>query len=76
MVANDTDNTSITNLLSRRVFIRACMWHELAVVFHSRQAAQSTLGWRAWTKSQEEAHRALGVVWEELGEGLKAMPIE
>jgi sorting nexin-8 len=76
VVANDADNTSIANLLSRRIFIKACMWHELAVVFHSRQAAQTTLGWRAWTKSQEEAHKALGSVWEDLGEQLKTMPIE
>ena len=52
------------------------MWHELAVVFHSKQAAQTTLGWQGWAKSQEEAHKALGNVWEELGESLKTMPIE
>jgi sorting nexin-8 len=52
------------------------MWHELAVVFHSRQAAQTTLGWRGWVKDQEEAQKVLGGVWEQLGEGLKAMPIE
>lgn len=75
-LANEADNTTITNSLTRRVFIRACMWHELAVVLHSRQAAQTTLGWRAWTKDQEEAHKAVGAVWEDLGEQLKSMPIE
>jgi sorting nexin-8 len=74
--SNESDNTTITNFLSRRIFIRACMWHELAVVFHSRQAAQVTLGWRSWTKDQEEAQKMTSAIWEELGERLKSMPIE
>jgi len=52
------------------------MWHELAVVFHSRQAAQTTLGWRSWVKDQEEGQKVVSVVWEELGEQLKSMPVE
>jgi sorting nexin-8 len=73
---NESDNTTITNSLSRRIFVRACMWHELGVVFHSRQAAQTTLGWRGWVKDNEEGQKVVSAVWEELGERLKSMPIE
>jgi sorting nexin-8 len=52
------------------------MWHELAVVFHSRQAAQTTIGWRGWTKDMEESQKVVCAVWEELGERLKSMPVE
>lgn len=52
------------------------MWHELGVVFHSRQAAQITLGWRGWVKDVEEGQKVVGAVWEELGERLKSMPVE
>jgi len=70
------DNSTISSLLSRRVFIKACMWHELAVVFHSRQAAQTTLGWRAWAAEEVESSRAFIQIWEGLGERLNGMPVE
>jgi sorting nexin-8 len=74
--ANEQDNSAITSLLSRRVFIRACMWHELAIVFHSRQAAQATLGWRDFAREEAESSAGITKVWEELGERLGAMPVE
>jgi sorting nexin-8 len=66
----------VTALLSRRVFIRACMWHELSVVFHSRQAAQATLGWRAFAKLESEAGGVVTGIWEGLRERLERMPVE
>lgn len=72
----EQDNSAITALLARRVFVRACMWHELGVVFHSRQAAQATLGWRAWVGGESRAVGAEGRVWERLGEDLESMPLE
>ena len=74
--ANDQDNSSVHASLARRVFIRACMWHELAVVFHSRQAAQATLGWREFAREQGEAIGAVGAIWEGLTERLRSMPVE
>ncbi|BEI80965.1 hypothetical protein CcaverHIS002_0201250 [Cutaneotrichosporon cavernicola] len=72
----EQDNSAITALLARRVFVRACMWHELGVVFHSRQAAQATLGWRAWVGAESNAVRSEGRVWDRLGEDLEDMPLE
>jgi sorting nexin-8 len=74
--ATDVDNSSISSFLSRRVFIKACMWHELAVVFHSRQAVQATLGWRAWAAEELESSRGVAQIWEGLAERLERMPVE
>ncbi|WRT68941.1 uncharacterized protein IL334_005923 [Kwoniella shivajii] len=76
VAATDQDNSSISNSLSRRVFIRACMWHELSVVHHSRQAAQTTLGWREFTQDQIHGIKQLESVWEGLKERLEGMPID
>ncbi|WOO83512.1 Sorting nexin MVP1 [Vanrija pseudolonga] len=76
VIAIDQDNTTIDNLLHRRVFIRACMWHELSVVFHTRQAAAATLGWRAWANGEHEAAGAETRVWERLIEDLERMPTD
>ncbi|OCF31380.1 sorting nexin MVP1 [Kwoniella heveanensis BCC8398] len=76
VAATDQDNSTIASLLSRRVFIRACMWHELSVVHHSRQAAQVTLGWREFTRDQVDAMGRLRDVWDHLGERLQGMPVE
>lgn len=76
LTAIEQDNSTISNLLARRVFIRACMWHELAVVLHSRQAAQATLGWRAWVAGEAAAASAEATAWERLGQELESMPLE
>nr|XP_031862306.1 uncharacterized protein CI109_002271 [Kwoniella shandongensis]KAA5529378.1 hypothetical protein CI109_002271 [Kwoniella shandongensis] len=76
VAATDQDNSQISTLLARRVFIRACMWHELSVVHHSRQAAQATLGWRQFARDQNVGVKAIGGVWEGLEERLKSMPVE
>ncbi|WVQ93322.1 hypothetical protein IAU59_000390 [Kwoniella sp. CBS 9459] len=76
VAATDQDNSTIASLLSRRVFIRACMWHELSVVHHSRQAAQVTLGWREFSRDQADAMGRLKDVWDNLGERLQTMPVE
>lgn len=74
--ANDLDSSTVNTLLSRRVFIRACMWHELAVVFHSRQAAQATLGWRSFAQDQVDGAKAIADIWAGLTERLGSMPLD
>ncbi|WVW79221.1 hypothetical protein I302_101187 [Kwoniella bestiolae CBS 10118] len=76
VAANDQDNSTIASSLSRRVFIKACMWHELSVVHHSRQAAQTTLGWREFTNDQIEGTKRLEGVWQGLKDKLEGMPVE
>jgi hypothetical protein len=52
------------------------MWHELAVVFHSRQSVQATLGWRDFAKNEAEAAKAVTEVWDALSERLQSMPVD
>ncbi|KIR58232.1 sorting nexin MVP1 [Cryptococcus bacillisporus CA1873] len=73
---SDRDTAEIQHLLARRVFVRACMWHELSVVFHSMQAAQGTIGWRDFVKDQKERTKRLNSVWQGLEETLEIMPLE
>ncbi|OXB36473.1 sorting nexin MVP1 [Cryptococcus neoformans] len=73
---SDIDTAEIQRLLARRVFVRACMWHELSVVFHSMQAAQGTMGWRDYVKDQKEMTKRLNSVWQGLEETLESMPLE
>jgi sorting nexin-8 len=72
----EQDNSTIGALLARRVFIRACMWHELAVVFHSRQAAQATLGWQAWIQGTVSSLNSAARVWDRMNEDVENMPLE
>jgi sorting nexin-8 len=72
----EADNSMISALLARRVFIRACMWHELAVVFHSRQAGQAALGWRAWVQGTLGALDAENRVWERMNDDVGNMPLD
>ena len=74
--AIDADNATIKSLLERRVMIKACMWHELAVVLHSRQAAQFTIGWREFVDGEVRASERVKGVWEELAGRLESMPLE
>lgn len=74
--AIEQDSRTIAGLLARRVFIRACMWHELAVVLHSRQAAQAALGWRAWVQGARDAVNAESRIWETMSEDVDRMPFD
>nr|ODN88644.1 sorting nexin MVP1 [Cryptococcus depauperatus CBS 7841] len=74
--ATDFDNAEINRFLARRVFLRACMWHELSVVFHSREAAQATFGWREFVKDQTVEVKIVADVWGELKKRLEKMPVD
>ncbi len=52
------------------------MYHELCVVFHTRQAAQVTLGWRAFVDTELEGGKRLLAIWDGLRDKLIGMPIE
>lgn len=52
------------------------MWHELSVVMHSRQAAQATLGWRAYAAERSGQEKRLEGLWKGLEARLSDMPVE
>jgi len=60
----------------RRVYIKHCLWHELSVVLHSRQAAQATLGWRTFAAEKTRAHKGVSGLWQALATRLEDMPVD
>ncbi|KAH9995130.1 hypothetical protein BJV77DRAFT_992702 [Russula vinacea] len=67
-VGIEKDKATISAQLNRRVFIRACMWHELRVVLHNRE---NTL----LTQLREYAD-AVAANWASLVQGVENMPFE
>lgn len=72
----EQDNAEIERSLARRVYNRYCMWNEYSVVFHSRQAGQTTRGWRTYTKDHVEAVKGSVERWDQLGDRLQKMPVD
>ncbi|WWC73211.1 uncharacterized protein I206_107177 [Kwoniella pini CBS 10737] len=73
---NDQDQSTIILLLSRRIFIKACMWHELSIVFHSKQAFQTILNWKNLTNDKIENLKKIENIWKNLKINLENMSIE
>ncbi|KAG9313037.1 hypothetical protein JVU11DRAFT_6477 [Chiua virens] len=72
----EKDQATIASLMNRRVFIRACMWHELRVVLHNRENA--LLSKLAQTLAREEQAFADSILanWVSLGNLVDEMPFE
>ncbi|KAI0050962.1 hypothetical protein FA95DRAFT_1630968 [Auriscalpium vulgare] len=71
----EKDKLTINAQLNRRVFIRACMWHELRVVLHNRE--NTLLTQMVQTFAREEHDYAEGVAsnWASLVEAVETMPL-
>jgi sorting nexin-8 len=70
------ETSTIEGLMTRRVYIKHCLWHELSVVLHSQQAAQATLGWRTFAENKTLALRGVTELWKALSTRLGEMPVE
>ncbi|KAH9167386.1 hypothetical protein EDB89DRAFT_1997996 [Lactarius sanguifluus] len=66
----EKDKATISAQLNRRVFIRACMWHELRVVLHNRENTLLTP-----SRAQEFAD-AVAANWASLAQAVEGMPFE
>lgn len=76
VVLIEKDQATIASLLNRRVFIRACMWHELRVVLHNREnVLLSKLTQTFASEEQAFADRVLAN-WVSLGNEVEGMPLE
>ncbi|KAF9006173.1 hypothetical protein BDQ17DRAFT_1540764 [Cyathus striatus] len=72
----EKDQATIAAQLSRRVFIRACMWHELRVILHNRENTLMTQTVQNFVREEQEfAERVLNN-WISLGERVENMPFE
>ncbi|TRM65617.1 hypothetical protein BD626DRAFT_398892 [Schizophyllum amplum] len=72
----ERDQATIAAQLSRRVFIRACMWHELKVVLHNRENTLPTLLVQAFAREETDFTESVLANWSALSEAVEGMPLE
>ncbi|TFK53402.1 hypothetical protein OE88DRAFT_1806360 [Heliocybe sulcata] len=72
----ERDQAQITNLLNRRVFIRACMWHELRVILHNRENTLLTQTVRSFATEEAGYSENVASNWASLAEAVDNMPYE
>ncbi|KAG9001468.1 Sorting nexin mvp1 [Tulasnella sp. JGI-2019a] len=72
----EKDHVDIATCMTRRVFIRHCMWYELRVVLHNRENTLVTQAVQALvTQERDFAHAVVGN-WSRLVEDIEGMPFE
>jgi len=71
----ETDQASITAQLNRRVYIRACMWHELRVVLHNREHTLLAVAIQAFARDECAFARAVANNWESLEAAVEGMSV-
>ncbi|KIJ20909.1 hypothetical protein PAXINDRAFT_165733 [Paxillus involutus ATCC 200175] len=76
VVLIEKDQAAIASLLNRRVFIRACMWHELRVVLHNRENALLTDLVQTFSRDEQTFADNVLANWVSLGNVVEEMPFE
>ncbi|KAF9240678.1 hypothetical protein BU15DRAFT_87572 [Melanogaster broomeanus] len=76
VVLIEKDQATITSLLHRRVFIRACMWHELRVVLHNRENTLLTELVQTFVRDEQAFADRVLAQWMSLGNAVEEMPFE
>lgn len=72
----EKDKATIAAQLNRRVFIRACMWHELRVVLHNRENTLLTYLVQTFAGEEQEYAEGVAANWASLVEAVESMPLE
>ncbi|KIM44744.1 hypothetical protein M413DRAFT_442700 [Hebeloma cylindrosporum] len=72
----EKDQATIAAQLSRRVFIRACLWHELRVVLHNRENALLSEAVKNFARHEHEYAENVANNWESLSDAVEGMPFE
>jgi len=72
----EKDKLTISAQLNRRVFIRACMWHELRVVLHNRENTLLTQVVQSFAREERDYADAVAANWASLIQGVESMPFE
>ncbi|KAJ3934258.1 MAG: hypothetical protein NXY57DRAFT_994997 [Lentinula lateritia] len=76
VAAIEKDQATIAAQLSRRVFIRACLWHELRVILHNRENTLLTVMTQSFAHEEQEYAEAILNNWSSLTEAVEGMPFE
>ncbi|KAJ7224308.1 hypothetical protein GGX14DRAFT_425113 [Mycena pura] len=72
----EKDKATIAAQLSRRVFIRACLWHELRVVLHNRENTMVSQVIQNFAREEQAFAENVASTWTSLSESVDAMPYE
>ncbi|KAJ7504358.1 hypothetical protein B0H11DRAFT_1981877 [Mycena galericulata] len=72
----EKDQATIAAQLSRRVFIRACLWHELRVVLHNRENTLVSQIVQTFTREEQDFAESVANTWASLSETVSDMPYE
>lgn len=76
VVLIEKDQATIASLLNRRVFIRACMWHELRVVLHNRENVLLSRLTQTFAREEQAFADRVLANWVSLGNEVERMPLE
>ncbi|KAI0057256.1 hypothetical protein BV25DRAFT_1451241 [Artomyces pyxidatus] len=74
--AIEKDKATIAAQMNRRVFVRACMWHELRVVLHNRENTLLTQLVQTFAQEEHDYTQSVAYNWGSLVEAVVAMPLE
>ncbi|KAJ7658108.1 hypothetical protein B0H17DRAFT_1171897 [Mycena rosella] len=72
----EKDQATIAAQLSRRVFIRACLWHELRVVLHNRENTLVSQIVQTFVGEEQDFAENVANTWASLSETVSDMPYE
>lgn len=72
----ERDQATIAAQLNRRVFIRACLWHELRVVLHNRENTLLTQAAQTFAAEEQSFAENVSANWISLGHAVESMPYE
>jgi len=72
----EKDKATISAQLNRRVFIRACMYHELRVVLHNRENALLTQVVQSFAREERDYAQTVAANWASLAQAVESMPFE
>ncbi|KAJ7334145.1 hypothetical protein DFH08DRAFT_750269 [Mycena albidolilacea] len=72
----EKDQATIAAQLSRRVFVRACLWHELRVVLHNRENTLVTQLVQTFAQEEQGFADNMANTWASLSEAVSDMPLE
>ncbi|KZT71962.1 hypothetical protein DAEQUDRAFT_763450 [Daedalea quercina L-15889] len=72
----EKDQAAIAAALNRRVFIRACMWHELRVVLHNRENTLISQAVQAFVREELDFSESAMSNWAAMVDDVESMPYE
>jgi len=76
MASIEMDQSAITFALSRRVFIRHCVWHELRIVLYSRENTLVAQALQEFARDEREFSKLVASNWMTLSDDLETIPLE